>query len=80
MSADERQEGGSHYASKKVQPWSAMEAWMTREQFCGFLRGNAIQSWRRRERIPRKEKADFIVQHSPLTYEDIYSVGRRTEG
>jgi hypothetical protein len=38
-----------------------------------------VQSWRRRERIPRKAKADFIVKHSPLTYEDIYSVERKTE-
>lgn len=43
MSANDRQEGGSHYASKKVQPWAAMEAWMTPAEFAGFLRGNAIK-------------------------------------
>jgi hypothetical protein len=43
MSADDRQEGGQHYASKKVQPWAAMQAWMTEQQFSGFLRGNAIK-------------------------------------
>lgn len=43
MSADDRQEGGKHYTAKAVQPWAAMEAWMTKEQFCGFLRGNAIK-------------------------------------
>jgi hypothetical protein len=26
-----------------VQPWKAMESWMTPEQFAGFLRGNAIK-------------------------------------
>lgn len=35
--------GGDHYRSRAVQPWDAMEAWMTPEQFQGFLRGNAIK-------------------------------------
>lgn len=43
MSANAMQVGGDHYTSKKVQPWAAMEAWMTPEQFSGFLRGNAIK-------------------------------------
>lgn len=37
------QVGGDHYRSKKIQPWDAMEAWMSHEQFKGFLRGNAIK-------------------------------------
>lgn len=43
ISANDSQVGGNHYTSKKVQPWAAMEAWMTPEQFAGFLRGNAIK-------------------------------------
>lgn len=43
MAAEDTQVGGTHYASKKVQPWHAMEAWMTHDQFSGFLRGNAIK-------------------------------------
>jgi len=43
MTAENTQIGGNHYTSKKVQPWHAMEAWMTRDQFAGFLRGNAIK-------------------------------------
>jgi len=35
--------GGNHYKNKKIQPWEAMEAWMSDEQFAGFLRGNAIK-------------------------------------
>lgn len=35
--------GGSHYTSKTIQPWDAMEAWMSPDQFAGFLRGNAIK-------------------------------------
>ena len=37
------QVGGDHYRNMGVQPWVAMESWMTTEQFVGFLRGNAIK-------------------------------------
>ena len=40
---DQQQVGGSHYKNMNVQPWVAMESWMTPEQFAGFLRGNAIK-------------------------------------
>lgn len=43
MIADSTQVGGSHYASKSIQPWDAMRAWMSKEEFAGFLRGNAIK-------------------------------------
>ena len=35
--------GGEHYTSKDIQPWEAMQAWMTEEQFKGFLHGNVIK-------------------------------------
>lgn len=35
--------GGTHYTSKTIQPWDAMQSWMTREQFIGYLHGNAIK-------------------------------------
>lgn len=41
--ASEYQVGGDHYRAKKVQPWTAMEAWMSRAEFEGFLRGNVIK-------------------------------------
>lgn len=37
------QVGGDHYASKTVQPWGAMESWMTKEAFTGYLHGNCIK-------------------------------------
>lgn len=40
--ADSYQVGGSHY-QKAIQPWDAMEAWMTHDEFCGYLRGNVIK-------------------------------------
>ncbi len=42
MAANDTQIGGDHYKALAVQPWSAMEAWMTREQFEGYLLGSAI--------------------------------------
>jgi len=41
--ANEYQLGGSHYTNKDIQPWEAMQAWMTEEQFKGFLMGNVIK-------------------------------------
>lgn len=43
MTSNSIQFGGSHYLKMSVQPWDAMRAWMTREQFIGFLTGNAIK-------------------------------------
>ena len=37
------QVGGDHYTKLAVQPWEAMQAWMTPEEFAGFLKGNAIK-------------------------------------
>lgn len=37
------QVGGNHYASKTIQPWDAMESWMTKEAFAGYLHGNCIK-------------------------------------
>jgi hypothetical protein len=35
--------GGDHYLKLSIQPWEAMQAWMSREEFIGFLRGNVIK-------------------------------------
>lgn len=43
MSSNDIQIGGDHYKSKSIQPWDAMEAWLTPEEFRGFLKGNAIK-------------------------------------
>jgi hypothetical protein len=42
MSADKTQVGGTHYTDMAVQPWDAMRAWMTPDQFCGYLLGTAV--------------------------------------
>lgn len=37
------QVGGDHYLNMGIQPWDAMRAWMSPEEFQGFLRGNVIK-------------------------------------
>ncbi len=37
------QVGGEHYRTLAVQPWDAMQAWMTHDQFVGYLTGCAIK-------------------------------------
>ena len=41
--ANRKQIGGDHYMNMGIQPWKAMESWMTPEEFRGFLKGNAIK-------------------------------------
>jgi hypothetical protein len=41
--AGKHQVGGSHYTELAVQPWAAMQSWMSTEAFAGFLRGNVIK-------------------------------------
>jgi len=36
------QVGGSHYKDMEVQPWQAMEAWLTPEEYRGYHKGVAI--------------------------------------
>jgi hypothetical protein len=43
MSANQTQVGGTHYTTKSIQPWEAMQAWMSEDEFCGFLRGNCLK-------------------------------------
>ena len=41
--ARDTQIGGDHYRKLAVQPWDAMESWMSREEFIGYLRGCALK-------------------------------------
>ena len=41
--ARKRQEGGDHYLGMGIQPWDAMKAWLSDEQFSGYLLGSAIK-------------------------------------
>ncbi len=41
--ANDTQIGGDHYRKKSVQPWDAMQSWMTPEQFSGYLLGGTFK-------------------------------------
>lgn len=43
MAANDQQIGGDHYQRKAVQPWDAMQAWLSPEGFREYLRGNVIK-------------------------------------
>ena len=43
MNANDYQVGGDHYNRHNIQPWDAMQEWMSKQAFEGFLRGNAIK-------------------------------------
>jgi hypothetical protein len=43
LRADDLQAGGSHYKDMSVQPWTVMEALLTRDEFIGYLKGNLIK-------------------------------------
>lgn len=55
LTADDLQVSGSHYKDMAIQPWTVMEAVLTREEFIGFLRGNVIKY---SLRAGRKEGSD----------------------
>lgn len=62
MSANDRQVGGDHYRSKEIQPWDAMEVWLTPEEFAGFLKGNAIKYLARKKGVHDIEKAHHYLE------------------
>ena len=80
MSADDYQVAGSHYQSKKVQPWAAMEAWMSQEEFVGFLRGNCIKylarSGSKDDELQEYKKAAHYLQKMI----EVLEAGRRVSG
>ena len=41
--ADDLQVSGNHYKDMGIQPWTVMEAVLTREEFIGYLKGNVIK-------------------------------------
>lgn len=58
------QVGGAHY-QKDIQPWDAMQAWMSKEAFQGFLQGNAIKylaRWKDKGGVEDLRKAQHYIQ------------------
>lgn len=48
--ADDLQVSGNHYKSMGIQPWTVMEAILTKEEFIGYLKGNVIKYAMRQDR------------------------------
>lgn len=60
--ANAKQVGGSHYKDMKIQPWDAMEAWLTPDEFRGFLKGNIIKYMARSKSVTDQQKAAHYQQ------------------
>ena len=41
-SANDYQEGGDHYRVLAVQPWDALKAWLTPDEYRGYMKGTVI--------------------------------------
>ena len=55
------QVGGDHYKSLNIQPWDAMQAWLTPEEFRGFLKGNVIKYLARKKDAKDPLKAQHYL-------------------
>jgi hypothetical protein len=42
LKANAIQVGGNHYLKMKIQPWEAMRAWLTPEEYRGYHKGVVI--------------------------------------
>ena len=43
MAANDRQEGGNHYHKHgEYQPWDVLRAWLTPEEYRGYMKGTMI--------------------------------------
>ena len=62
QAANLRQVGGEHYVGLSVEPWEAMEAWMTKDEFIGFLKGNIIKYLARKKNANDLDKAGHYMQ------------------
>jgi hypothetical protein len=60
--ANLRQVGGKHYVGLSVEPWDAMQAWMTKDEFVGFLKGNIIKYLARTKNANDLDKAGHYMQ------------------
>ena len=61
---DETQVGGSHYKDMPVQPWTVMEAVLTRDEFVGFLKGNIIKYSMRQGRKDGSDDANKALHYA----------------
>ena len=56
--------GGNHYDKYKTQPIAALQDWLTKEEYRGYLRGNAIKyqvRYRDKGGVQDLEKAQWYL-------------------
>ena len=63
LSALGHQVGGDHYAVMQVQPWEAMEAWLTPEEYRGYHKGVAIGYLARERQKGGDEDIQKAIHH-----------------
>ena len=62
-SALDGQIGGSHYKDMQVQPWQAMEAWLTPEEYRGYHKGVAIGYLAREQQKGGLQDIEKAIHH-----------------
>lgn len=61
--ANDFQVGGDHYRSMELQPWDALSAWLTPEEFRGYQKGVAIVYLARERRKGGTVDVKKAMQH-----------------
>tara|TARA_R100001198_G_scaffold52570_1_gene29464 strand:- start:16 stop:444 length:429 start_codon:yes stop_codon:yes gene_type:complete len=61
--ANELQVGGEHYRSMVVQPWDALSAWLTPEEFRGYQKGVAIAYLARERKKGGTQDVEKAMHH-----------------
>lgn len=58
-----QQVGGSHYTDMAIQPWEALEAWLTPEEYRGYHKGVAVGYLARERRKGGVEDIKKAIHH-----------------
>jgi len=58
-----QQVGGSHYKDMAVQPWVALEAWLTPEEYRGYHKGVAISYLAREKQKGETQDIKKAIHH-----------------
>ena len=78
QSSKDKQVGGSHYKDMSIQPWEAMEAWMTPEEYRGYHKGVAIGYLARERQKGGDQDVEKALHHLQRLTE--YNAERKRKG
>jgi hypothetical protein len=77
MKANDKQIGGSHYHDLGLfQPWDVLKAWLTPEEYRGWMKGNAIVYLAREQ----QKGCDQDIEKAAHTLEKLVEVLRDQKG